>query len=417
MFPYFRKAALILTGVAALVACRKDDAPSIDGPLPTADFTVTLDTSQFPVVATFTNKSADAFLYQWDFGDGSPLVSGQNVTHVYKTAGSYRAHLTAAGRSGLGQSQQVPVLIPSICGNAAFGVLTACAGTGAASWTLSDQPGAIVKLSASGATLSTSAAPLPACQLDDQFSFTSIFTYSYDAGANTYQGTTCGPALSGNSDFIYKPNGNLGQIILQRPKSFIGLPDSVVNKTYDIIEASATKLRLQGTNPDGTKTVTTYIPQLSTIDRAKQLLTGGSSRTWVLDNTVAQTIAVGNEASPSGYYPGGALGGLPTCQADDEYTFTTTGTFTYEANGATFVAGSPGSCQAPRNDNTTFAFGPATGMGVAQFVLGKAGTFIGVTDAPASRVYRILSIDNQHMLLRAGAPGDDPLFTIKMRVK
>lgn len=126
---------------------------------------------------------------------------------------------------------------------------------------------------------------------------------------------------------------------------------------------------------------------------------------------------MGNEASPSGYYPGGALGSLPACQADDEYTFTTAGTFTYEANGSTFVAGSPGSCQAGRNDNTTFTFGPASGSGIAQFVLGKAGTFIGVTDAPASRIYRILAIDNQHMTLRAGGPTDDPLFTIKMRVK
>lgn len=416
MFPYFRKAALVLTGALALVACRKDDAPSLDGPLPTADFTVTLDTNQYPVVATFTNKSTDAFSYQWDFGDGSALMLGQNVTHIYRTPGTYRAHLTAAGRTGLGQSSQIPVQIPSICGNAAFTVLTACAGSGATSWTISDQPGAIVKLSASGATLSSSAAPLPACQLDDQFSFTSLFTYSYDADAGTYQNSTCGTALTGNSDFVFKPVGNLGQIILQRPKSFIGLPDSVVNKTYDIIEATTTKLRLQGTNPDGTKTVTTYMPQLSAIDRAKQYLTGGSSRTWLLDNTVAQTIAVGTEANPSGYYAGGALGSLPSCQADDEYTFTTSNTFTYNAMAETFVAGVY-ACQAPRSDNTTFSYGPATGNGIAQFVLNKAGTFIGVTDAPASRVYRILSIDNQHMTLRAGGPTDDPVFTIKMRVK
>ena len=44
--------------------------------------------------------------------------------------------------------------------------------------------------------------------------------------------------------------------------------------------------------------MTTYIPQLSALDRAKQFLTGGSSRTWVLDNTVAQTIIVGNEGNP-----------------------------------------------------------------------------------------------------------------------
>ena len=415
MLTLFRKAALILTGAAALVACRKDDAPSIDGPLPTADFTVTLNTSQYPVVATFTNKSTDAFIYQWDFGDGSALASGQNVTHTYKTPGTYRAHLTAAGRTGLGQSQQVPVLIPSICGNAAFSVLTACAGSGATSWTISDQPGAVMRLSASGATLSSSNT-LTACQLDDQFSFTSVFTYSYDAGAGTYQNGTCGAALTGNSDFVYKPNGNLGQIILQRNKSFIGLPDSVANKTYDIVEATATKLRLQGTNPDGTKTITTYMPQLSALDRAKLYLTGGSTRTWMLDNTVAQTIAVGNEAAPSSYYPGGALGSLPACQADDEYTFTTANTFTYDAKAETYVAGVY-ACQAPRSDNTTYTFGPASGTGIAQFTLNKAGTFIAVTDAPASRVYRILAIDNLHMTLRAGGPTDDPLFTIKMRVK
>ena len=415
MFLHFRKAALMLAGTVALVACRKDEVTSLDGPVPTPSFTVKLNTDQYPVVATFTNTTADAFLYQWDFGDGTALSAGQNVTHTYKVAGTYQVKLTAAGRGGSSVTPQA-VAIPSICGNAAFAVLTACGGTGATSWTLSDQPGAIVKLAASGATLSTSTT-LPACQLDDQFSFTSSFTYSYDAGAGTYANGACGAARSGNSDFVYKPSGSLGQIVLQRPKSFIGLPDSVVNKTYDILEASSAKLRLQGTNPDGTKTVTTYVPQLSALDKTKQYLTGGSSRTWVLDNTVGQTITVGNEANPAGYYPGGAVGSLPSCQADDEYTFTAANTFTYEANGATFVAGSPGSCQAARNDNTTYAFGPATGTGLAQFVLGKAGTFIGVTDAPASRIYRIIAIDNQHMTLRAGGPSDDPQFAIKMRVR
>lgn len=415
MLTHFRKFALVLAGAAALAACRKDGVTTLEGPVPTPNFTVALNTAQYPVVATFTNTTTDAFLYQWDFGDGSPLVSGQNVTHTYKVPGSYRVKLTAAGRGGTGFSPQMPVVIPTICGNAAYAVLTACGGTGATSWTLSDQPGAVVRLSASGAVLSTSPV-LNACQLDDVFSFANTFAYGYDAGAGTYANGTCGAAQTGNSDFLYRPNGALGQIVLLRNKSFIGLPDSVVNKTYDIVEATATRLRLQGTNPDGTKTVTTYIPQLSALDRAKQYLTGGSSRTWLLDNTVAQTIAVGNEAAPSSYYPGGALGSLPACQADDEYTFTSTNTFAYDAKAETFVAGVY-ACQAPRSDNTTFTFGPASGTGIAQFVLGKAGTFIGVTDAPVSRIYRILSIDNQHLVLRAGGPSDDPLFTIKMRVK
>lgn len=412
---FLRKAALLLAGTAALVACRKDNDPSLDGPLPTPGFTVALNTSQYPVVATFTNTTADAFLYQWDFGDGSPLEKAANPTHVYRLPGTYRVQLTAAGRNGSAITPQQAVQVPGICGNAAFGVLTACAGNGATTWTLSPQAGAIVRLSASGAVLSTSGV-LNACQLDDQFSFTSSFVYTYDAGAGTFAGGSCGPALSGSSDFVYKPNGMLGQIVLQRPKSFIGLPDSVANKTYDIVEASATRLRLQGTNPDGTRTVATFVPQLSALDRAKQFLTGGSTRTWVLDNTVAATITVGNEAGPTSYFPGGALGSLPACQADDEYTFTNGGTFTYDAKAETFVAG-VFACQAPRSDNTTFVFGPATGAGLAQFTLGKPGTFIGVTDAPTSRVYRILSIDDKNMVLRAGLPTDDPLFTIKLRVK
>ncbi len=417
MFIHFRKAALVLASVAALAACRKDEVNTLEGPVPTADFTVALNTSQYPVLATFTNTTTDAFLYQWDFGDGSPLASGQNVTHLYKLPGTYQVKLTAAGRGGTGISPQKAVTVPSICDNTGFGVLTACAGSGATSWTLSDQADAIVKLSASGAVLSTSATPLPACQLDDVFSFTSSLTYSYDAGAGTYSGGTCGAALSGNSDFVYKPNGSLGQIILQRNKSFIGLPDSVVNKTYDILEATATKLRLQGTNPDGTKTVTTYIPQLSALDKAKQYLTGGSSRTWVLDNTVANTIIVGTEAAPGTYNVSGSAGSVPACQADDEYTFTSANNFTYDSKGQTFTAGVY-ACQDGRTDNnTTFTYGPATGAGIAQFMLAKTGSFIGVTDAPTSRVYRILSIDNQHMTLRAGSSSDPTVFTFQMRVK
>ncbi|WP_223648841.1 PKD domain-containing protein [Hymenobacter psoromatis] len=421
MFTSTRKLGLVLAGAAALAACRKEGVTSLDGVIPTPAFTVALNTTQFPVVATFTNTTTDAFLYQWDFGDGSPLASGQNVTHTYKTPDTYRVKLTAAGRGGSSSSPQLPVTIPTVCGNAGYAVLTACGGTGATSWTLSDQPGAVVKLAADGAVLSTSPV-LNACQLDDVFSFTNSFTYAYDAGAGTYANGTCGAPLSGNSDFVYKPNGTLGQIILLGNKSFIGLPDSVVNKTYDIVEATPTQLRLQGTNPDGTKTVVTYIPQLSALDKAKQALTGGSARTWVLDNTVAAPIVVGNEASPSGYFPGVPVGGLPACQADDEYTFTADGKFTYDAKAETYVALDAAgkdvyACQAPRSDNTTFAFGPASGAGVAQFVLGKAGTFIGVTNAPTDRIYRIISIDNQHMVLRAGGPTADPLFTMKMRVK
>ncbi|MDB5233523.1 MAG: hypothetical protein JWR44_516 [Hymenobacter sp.] len=418
MSPFLRHAALLaLTGAALLTACRKDDPTGLEGPVPTADFTVALNTNQFPVVATFTNNSTDAFLYQWDFGDGSPLASGKNVTHVYRSSGTFKAKLIAAGKGGSGTSPTRDVVVPSVCGNAAFAVLTACGGSGSTSWTFDSQAGAITRFAANGTTiLSQSAAPLPACQADDQFSFTSTFTYSYDAAAGTYSGTTCGTALSGNTDFNYIPNGNLGRIVLLRKGAFLGTPDSVVNKTYDIVEATPTRLRLQGTLPDGTKLQVTYMPQLSVLDRTKQLLTGGSSRTWMLDNAAQAVITVGTEAQPTAYYPGGPANSLPTCQADDEYTFTSANVLNYNAFAETFVAGSPGTCQAPRTYSSPFTFGPASGTGIAQFELGRAGSFIGVTDAP-DLVYRILSIDNQTMVLRAGRPTAAVVFTIKLRVK
>ena len=417
-FTSLRSAALLaLTGTALLVACRKDDPTGLEGPVPAADFTVALNTSQFPIVATFTNKTTDGFLYQWDFGDGSPLVSGQNVTHTYRAAGTFKAKLIAAGRGGTSTPTTRDVVVPGTCGNAAFAVLTACSATGSTTWTFDSGAGAITRLSAGGAVLSQSAAPLPACQADDQFSFTSTFAYSYDGGNQTYANGACGTAKSGNSDFVYIPNGSLGRIVLQTPKSFIGTTDSVVNKTYDIIEATSTTLRLQGTLPNGDKLVVRYMPQLSQLERTRLLLTGGSSRTWVLDNAAQAVITVGpNDANPTGYYPGGAPNTLPTCQADDEYTFTSANVLNYNAMAETFVAGSPGSCQAARTYSSPFTFGPATGAGIAQIELGRAGSFIGVTDAP-DLVYRILSIDNQTMVLRAGRPTAAVVFTIKMRVK
>lgn len=156
----------------------------------------------------------------------------------------------------------------------------------------------------------------------------------------------------------------------------------------------------------------------SSLNLVNQFLTGGSSRTWKLDNSVAAAIVVGpNDTDPTGYYAGGAAGSLPACQADDEFTFTTGNVYTYDAKAETFVAGAAGGCQAPRSGSTPFTFGAATGTGLGQFTLANANTFLGVTDAPADRVYRILAIDNQRMTLRAGLPTAGVVFTMKLIVK
>ncbi|MCB2378512.1 PKD domain-containing protein [Hymenobacter sp. BT635] len=186
-----------------------------------------------------------------------------------------------------------------------------------------------------------------------------------------------------------------------------------VTHVYKSSGAVKTKLTVAGrggTSFSDVKEIT--LPPV--IDIVKQLLTGGSSKTWMLQNDVNAPITVGTEANPAEYFGGVTAGSLPTCQSDDEYTFSNTNNFIYNAKAETFVAGDF-TCQAPRSGSSDFTFGPATGQGYAMIEFKKAGTFIGVTDAP-DLTYRIIDISATNMVLRAGKPGGT-VFQFKMVAK
>ncbi|SNC61534.1 PKD domain-containing protein [Hymenobacter gelipurpurascens] len=171
-----------------------------------------------------------------------------------------------------------------------------------------------------------------------------------------------------------------------------------------------------GSSTSETKEVTIVSP-LSTVNK---LLTGGSSKTWMLDNTVDAPIVVGIEAEPTKYFGGVKAGELPKCQSDDEYTFSASNVFTYDSKGETFYANQKDySCQPGLSDTSPLVFGAAVGNGLGQFSLTKAGTFIGATDASLTeRVYRILSIDEKKMTLRAGSGASGgTVFTLKLVAK
>jgi hypothetical protein len=327
--------------------------------------------------------------------------------------------LTEAGRGGTAATPQTDVVIPSLCGQAGFSALVNCQNNAASArvFTYSNDAGAIKHLDANNNVISSSAAnSLTSCQADDQFTFSGTSaSYTYEANGGTYAGTTCGDAKSGSGSYVYKPGtgGSLGQIVLQKEGSFIGEAVAVPSLTYDIIEASSTVLRLRGTLADGTKTEVTLVPY-DAVARVKQLLTKGTQKTWKLDNTQATAIVVGTEAEPTKYFAGGVVGSLPACQADDEFTFSAADVYTYDAKAETLVAGGVG-CQAPLSTTSPFTMGPADGAGLAQFVLGKAGTFIGITDAP-DLTYRILAITETSMLLRAGK-NNGTVFTMKLIAK
>ncbi|TGE27655.1 PKD domain-containing protein [Hymenobacter metallicola] len=415
----FRLTALgLLAAPLLLSSCEKDAKDyELEGPVPQSNFTFQANTTEFPTVVSFTSTTQDGFIYQWNFGDNS-IGSGATVQHTYARPGSYQVELTAAGRGGTGISAKQAVTIPDACANTTFANLVGCAGSGVRVWSLSNDPGAIIREAANGSQISASGTLLP-CQLDDQFSFTNNFTINYESAGATFQsGTTCGKSLNHSGNFVFRPNNGNPQIVLKGNKSFIGVADSVVNKTYDILEASDTKLRLRGTNPDGTRTIVTLTPYDATAPY-KRLLTGGSSKTWMLDDNADAPITVGTEANPLEYFAGVKAGELPDCQADDEYTFSMTNTLNYDAKTETFSAAAGYTCKAPETAATPFVFGPSAGAGLAQFILSRKGAFIGATDAsPTEQVYRILSIDENKMTIRAGSGANGgTVFTIKMVAK
>ncbi|OGX84230.1 hypothetical protein BEN48_16325 [Hymenobacter glacialis] len=400
-----------------LASCSKDDDNQLEGAVPKSSFTFQVNTTEFPTVVTFTSTSQDGFLYQYNFLGENAVATGPTVTRTYTRPGTYEVELITAGKGGTSISSKQTITIPDACTNASFNKLVGCAASGTRVWSFDNAAGAIVRETAAGVQISSSGA-LPACQLDDQFSFSNNFTVNYESGGATFRNGACGSSLNRGGSFVFRPNaaGN-PQIVLKGRGAFIGLPDSVANKTYDILEATDTRLRLRGTNPDGTRTIITLAPFDATAP-FKLLLTGGSSKTWMLDNDADAPIVVGTEASPSLYFAGVKPGGLPACQSDDEYTFTTANIMSYNAKAETFSANGF-SCQAPQTGTTPFVFGPSAGAGLAQLTLSRSGAFIGTTDAsPTERVYRILSIDDKKMTIRAGSgQNGGTVFTIKMVAK
>jgi mono/diheme cytochrome c family protein len=57
--------------------------------------------------------------YSWDFGDGSPVATGQNPTHTYG-AGDYTASLTVTDAGGAQQTDTATVSITALTGSAAY---------------------------------------------------------------------------------------------------------------------------------------------------------------------------------------------------------------------------------------------------------------------------------------------------------
>ena len=422
---------LLILSSLILVQCKKDTLGLVGTPSK-SDFTFVVkpvqDTLAFVYPVTFTNVSEEAFQYQWDFGDNTPLSAEKNPTHNYKVGGNYNVNLISVGTNG-SNSITKRIFVISSCQNDFFNNLTGCSNNFV--WTWSTDPDAIKVLSPDGSQVFFSGAAT-GCQVDDLFKFNVDGTFGYNAQGQTFDvqsGYSCQPQKANAQEYkiVAKP-GQLPQIILNplatgTGRPFIGTTDVVDNNRYTVQGYTLNRMTLRATlSGTGGQIIEIKLKKVEplTLAEIKDLLTGGTAgRIWKLDPTPgANAITVGTEANPSEYFPGGAL--EPACQTDDGYTFTAANKISYNANGATFNGGNVApnyNCGTDRSyTNLNYTFAATTGgvAGLATITIPGAPptVFIGTTDVPAENVYRIIDITPSKMTLRAGN-GTNTIFQFK----
>ncbi len=428
MKKYIRPSFLLPLGICLmLVQCQK--APlGLSGTASVAEFTYQVtpmqDTLPFAYVVNFTNVSADGILYQWDFGDNTPLSSEKNPRHKYVVGGEYTVKLISVGTNG-NNTIAKRIFVTSACQNDFFNTLTGCNNF---VWTWSTDADAIRVLSPDGSQVFF-AGPAANCQVDDQYKFYADGRFEYDANGQTFDaqaGFSCqAPKANATGFKVFSKAGVPPEIILNNiagsaAKPFIGTTDLVDNNRYEIVAYTADKMtlrgRIAGTGGQRLEVKLKKVVVLTLAD-IKNLLTGGSSKSWKLDPTPgANAIIVGTEANPAQYFGGGALDG---CQTDDVYTFTIADKATYNANGSTFNGGNIApnyNCGSDRSySNISYTFNATTGgvAGIATMQLPSTppNIFIGTTDVP-DNTYRIIEISATKMVLRAGN-GSGTVFQFK----
>jgi PKD repeat protein len=425
---YLNLAALFLTAfVLSITSCKKNEIELI-GTESTAGFSFqqlpASDTLPYPCNVAFSNNSVGAFMYQWNFGDNSTFSAETDPVHEYKAGGTYNVTLTSVGTYGNNSITKV-ISVRDACENDFFNALTNCS---FAEWTWSTDNDAITILYPDGTSVFSIAAAAD-CQADDIFKFNANGNFNYESNGQTYSNVSSScvnPLPNATTYKVVSRAGQLPKIILGEMEAGLGTPflgstNPVENNLYEVRSYAFNNLVLRATlQNSGGKIIEMKLKKRAdlTINDIKDILTGGSSRSWKLDaSTGANAIVVGTEGNPSEYYGGGPL--EPNCQVDDVYTFSAGNTLNYNANGSTFNGGNIApnyNCGDDRSFNANFTFGPVTGgyEGLATITLPGAPplNFIGTTDIPTDNIYRIIEITPTRMLLRAGS-GSGTVFQFK----
>ncbi len=97
----------ILLSVLLVGSCKQEELT------PISTFTFTGDNKPATCEVTFTNSSANATSYLWEFGDGAASTD-KNVKHSYTTGGTFTVKLTATGIGGNHTSTKSVVILNPI---------------------------------------------------------------------------------------------------------------------------------------------------------------------------------------------------------------------------------------------------------------------------------------------------------------
>lgn len=116
VFQSFFLIGMISTGI--LLSCSKEDPVEVVDPIASFQFEVS-DTNY--LAAIFTNYSANATSYLWDFGDGNSSVESDPV-HIYTAGGTYTVSLIASNSSDVDHEFSAEVTITDP--NSALAALT-----------------------------------------------------------------------------------------------------------------------------------------------------------------------------------------------------------------------------------------------------------------------------------------------------
>ncbi|MGC4232071.1 MAG: PKD domain-containing protein [Niabella sp.] len=92
------------------LSCSSKGIEEVKVPAPKADFSFSVDAAD-KLTISFSNKSENAALYTWDFGDNTGTSIDKNPSHIYAREGTYSVTLTVKNSAGVTDTKKTDIIV------------------------------------------------------------------------------------------------------------------------------------------------------------------------------------------------------------------------------------------------------------------------------------------------------------------